>query len=330
MAFELKALRARVWAARGIALRVLLAVVLLLVAVVVVQQALEARAAARLTATEKFASVHGAEIRYRILGDNPNASTVVFLTGLGGSIEQLEDVQTRVAKAARTISYDRAGYGFSRNSRAHDANEQVEELLGLLDALGVREPVALVCFSSSCSVARLFTGRFRDRVAGMYLVEPYLPEFEQRLKGRKDPRRVIVRGLVKELVYTTLGIRRLQNRVRDWDGPSSPVEQRAEAVLESSSHFRAVAHEWYAIPDTAKQVLSGPPMADVPLKLLHTQFPPGEEGRGFEQVFKEFAESSKRGSLVKLGTYDHSALLKPGPALEIIADGILSLTKPAP
>jgi pimeloyl-ACP methyl ester carboxylesterase len=304
--------------------------VLLLVAVVVVERVLEGRAAARLTAAEKFASVNGAEIRYRILGNNPNASTVVFLTGLGGSIEQLEDLQTRVAKAARTVAYDRAGYGFSRNSSAHNANEQVDELLGLLDALGVREPVVLVCFSSSSSVARLFTGRFRDRVAGMYLVEPYLPEIEQRVKGRKDPRRVIVRGLVKELVYTTLGIRRLQNRLRDWDGPSSPVEQRAEAVLESSSHFWAVAQEWYAIPTTAQQVLTGPKMGDLPIKLLYTKFPPGEEARGFEALFKEFTDSSKRGSLVKLGTYDHSALIKPGPALETIADGILSLTQSAP
>src|SRR5687768_2046061 len=86
MGIELKALRARVWAARGIALRVLFAIVLLLVTVLVAERVLEARAVTRLTATEKFANVNGAEIRYRVLGDNPRASTVVFLTGLGGSV----------------------------------------------------------------------------------------------------------------------------------------------------------------------------------------------------------------------------------------------------
>ncbi len=282
---------------------------------------LEQRARARFTAGESFVDVGDAHVRYLQLGAGHPGATVVFLTGLGGSIEQMYYVQTRLAETVPTLSYDRGGYGLSVGSRAHTAGEQVTELEGVLDTLGIRGRIVLVSFSSAASIARIFAARYPARMAGMYLIEPYLPEIEAAIPGRKPPRRQFIRWIVHDLVTSTLGLKRLANHFSQPPSPNTLVEWRAREVLQSRPHFWALAREWYVIPESARETL-GTPVGQEPVVILYTE----QQNEGaIEGVYTDFLSHSTHGKIVKLPNYDHSRLLMPGPVLDTIVKGVAEL-----
>lgn len=292
------------------------------------EEVLERRARTRLTQGETFASVNGAQIRYRLLGAEHAGPTVVFLAGLGGSIEQMVYVQGRVAKTTRTLAYDRGGYGFSVGSEAHTAEAQSAELDGLLKALHLDGPLVLLGFSTSASIARVFAAHYPERVRGLYLVEPYFPEIEQRVVGRKEPRRVYIRWIVHDFFTSTFGLKRLTNRLASYGGPDDPVEQRAEEVLQSRRHFMALAHEWYVTPEIAEQAKHAA-IGREPMVILFTGGPDAVLDRALGAMYAEFVAHSPDGKLVKLENHDHSKLLTPGPVLETIVAGLGELTERA-
>jgi pimeloyl-ACP methyl ester carboxylesterase len=292
------------------------------------EEVLERRARERLTQGETFAQVNGARIRYRLLGAEHAGPTVVFLAGLGGSIEQMVYVQARVAKTARTLAYDRGGYGFSVGSEAHTAEQQTVELDGLLAALHLDGPVVLLGFSTSASIARVFAARYPERTRGLYLVEPYFPEIEKRVAGRKEPRRVYIRWIVHDFFTSTFGLKRLSNRLASYAGPDDPVEQRAEEVLQSRRHFLALAAEWYVTPQIAEQATRAP-VGREPMVILFTGAPDPSMDRALGAMYEEFVAHSPEGKVVKLANHDHSKLLTPGPVLDTIVQGLADVTERA-
>ena len=98
--------------------------------------------------------------------------TVVFEAGLGDFSRAWHAVQAEVAKVTRTISYDRAGRGqseFAGSNRAVD--EFLDDLLAMLDALEVKQPLIFVGHSFGGAIARIFTYRFTERVGGIVFVD---------------------------------------------------------------------------------------------------------------------------------------------------------------
>ncbi|HEY5146711.1 MAG TPA: alpha/beta hydrolase, partial [Polyangiaceae bacterium] len=122
-------------AVRRVARRVALTVLVLVLSTSLIEHYLEGRAFRRLTASETFVPVRGSQIRYRTLGTTQTGSTVVFINGLVGSLEQWDLVQRDVADFAPTVTYDRGGFGFSQGSSAHSARDQADELSAVLTAL---------------------------------------------------------------------------------------------------------------------------------------------------------------------------------------------------
>jgi len=98
---------------------------------------------------------------------------VVFEAGLAATSLTWCLVQPAVAQFARTLSYDRAGLGWSEASGLDaTAANAAEDLARLLDAVGIEEPVILVGHSFGGLIARVFQQRYPERVAGLVLAEP--------------------------------------------------------------------------------------------------------------------------------------------------------------
>jgi pimeloyl-ACP methyl ester carboxylesterase len=313
-----RAVQLRRWALRLFAVGLLLAL-----GAATVEEVAERRARARFTAGETFADVNGAKVRYRMLGTEHSGPTVVLLPGLGGSIEQMQHLHPRLAKVARTLTYDRGGYGFSVDSNAHSAAEQATELEGLLRALSINGPLVVVGYSSSSMIARIYAGRHPERVAALFHIEPEVPELEARRPGEKSARRIYLRWIVHDLVTTTFGIKRFGGAAP----PNVLAEQRAAEVLQSRRHMWALAREWFVIPETFAQTLRAP-VGKQPFVILFTeQHDPGPAL--LEGIYHELVARSPRGKVIKLPSYDHARLLMPGPVLDAIVSGIDELVKSA-
>ena len=103
--------------------------------------------------------------------------TVIFDAALGASLLSWVLVQPEIARVTRTVSYDRAGLGFSEPGPVPRTVSRIRaELEMLLDALEVKGPLVLVGHSFGALVARHYAAAHRNRVVGMILVDPALPD----------------------------------------------------------------------------------------------------------------------------------------------------------
>ena len=305
----------------------------LIAVAMITERILEARDVARYTPGQSFASVGNSRIRYRLTGTDHAGATVVIFAGINGSIEQDEPLQNTLANAVPVLTYDRAGYGFSEGSTAHTAVEQADELVGLLEALKIEQPVVLVGYSMSAGVARVFAGRHPDKTLAMYLIDPPMPELDDRVKELHNTRRYYARFVLHQLVASSIGWLRLLQHLHDWQGPDSLVEQRANAVLVRTPHYWAVTREWWKSLVSARQVIEAPVPPALPLEIVYPKRIPLDgttldaTSIAMTQAYVELVGRSSRGKLEEIDYVDHWQLILRGAGFEHIVERITQISR---
>ncbi|BAY82355.1 alpha/beta hydrolase fold protein [Calothrix parasitica NIES-267] len=120
----------------------------------------------------KLIDIDGKSLHYKVMGEgNP---TVVIDNGQGGTHLDWQLVQPEIAKLTRTVTYDRAGYGWSNLSssqKPRTAEQCLDELRQLLQKAKIPPPYILVGMSLSGLFVRLFAYQYPEEVAGMVLVD---------------------------------------------------------------------------------------------------------------------------------------------------------------
>ncbi|WBQ03382.1 alpha/beta fold hydrolase [Kribbella sp. CA-293567] len=119
-------------------------------------------------------------------GDGP---LVVFEAGMSAPAACWVHTQRELSAHARTLSYDRAGYGGSDVDPAARTLERItDDLTALLDTIGETHPVVLVGHSWGGPILRLFSERHPDRVAGLVFIDAtvieVMPESDSKLLVR--------------------------------------------------------------------------------------------------------------------------------------------------
>jgi pimeloyl-ACP methyl ester carboxylesterase len=120
----------------------------------------------------QFVDVGGYKLRLQVAG--AGMPTVVLDYGLGGSIENWNNVFPEVARFTRVVAYDRAGYGNSELGLEPRSQTQLAtELHTLLHRAGIAPPYVLVGHSLGGANIRAFAHLFKDEVAGLVFVDPF-------------------------------------------------------------------------------------------------------------------------------------------------------------
>jgi pimeloyl-ACP methyl ester carboxylesterase len=104
-------------------------------------------------------------------------SPTVLSAGLGGWSWWWWWVQGPLATQTRVCASDRAGYGFSSaSSEQQDTAHTTRDLERALKKADVRGPYVMVGHSMGAYESLRFTDRHRQRVVGMVLVDPDIPD----------------------------------------------------------------------------------------------------------------------------------------------------------
>jgi pimeloyl-ACP methyl ester carboxylesterase len=143
------------------------------------------------TRTQAFTRVmvDGRNVRMFVSGKGD--ATVVFESGLGGSLEHWGKVQPAVSGFAKTVSYDRAGMGLSDAGwHPRDGRRIATELHDALRAAGIAPPYVLVGHSLGGPYVRVFAAMFPDEAAGLVLVDP-TPDSEVATAPREPEHRAM-------------------------------------------------------------------------------------------------------------------------------------------
>lgn len=125
------------------------------------------------TETQTFTRVVVGGHALRVLVAGTGTPAVVFVSGLGGPLENWGKVQPAVSRFTTTVSYDRSGVGLSEGGPpASDGRHVATELRDLLRSVGVPPPYILVGHSLGGPFIRSVARWYPELVAGMVLVDP--------------------------------------------------------------------------------------------------------------------------------------------------------------
>lgn len=97
---------------------------------------------------------------------------VVFEAGIAATSLSWSAVQSEAAKSAQTISYDRAGLGWSDPAPACDLEAILSDLRTLLERTQIPSPRIVAGHSFGGLIALAYAARFPQEVAGLVLVDP--------------------------------------------------------------------------------------------------------------------------------------------------------------
>lgn len=197
-------------------------------------------------------------------GPVTGAPTVVAIPALAGASTHWVRLQRAVDPQLPLVLYDRGGVGWSEPGRLpRTATVMADELHELLQAAGIRGPYVLAGNSTGGLIARMYTARYPDEVAGLVLVDSSHPEMLERLHEAGERRLLwsfYGRGLRRLLTWN--GVRRA--RFRFGLGPDLLQEARrdhpddltAAVVAEelNTRYTRAAAFELLSAPTLLRQV----------------------------------------------------------------------------
>lgn len=118
-----------------------------------------------------FIEVNGAALRYELTGAGDK--TLVLVHEMGGTLESWDDVLPALSKGRRVLRYDTRGAGLSEKIRgAGDIDQFADDVVGLLDALGIRGKVAIAGIAVGGAVAIHFAARHAARCAALIPMGP--------------------------------------------------------------------------------------------------------------------------------------------------------------
>lgn len=100
---------------------------------------------------------------------------VLFESGGGDGAGVWIAVQERLSRSCRTISYDRSGLGGSSFAYQPRTLQRLgKDLVNLLDAIGVAEPIVLIGHSWGGNIIRVAASQTPERVRGLMYIDPTL------------------------------------------------------------------------------------------------------------------------------------------------------------
>lgn len=112
-------------------------------------------------------------VRQQVRHQGTGNPTVIFEAGIGASSLNWRHIQQAVAQTASTLSYDRAGLGWSTARRSGRTPSIVAaELHELLERAGVQSPLVLVGHSYGGLVMRRYALLYPHEVAAVVLIDP--------------------------------------------------------------------------------------------------------------------------------------------------------------
>lgn len=118
--------------------------------------------------------------RMHIYAKGSGSPTVVFTVGSGTPCAYTDYyfIQQEISRSARTVSYDRPGYGWSEYTNIpRTIDEQVSDLHELLNKAGEKPPYILVGHSLSSLEVIHYAQMFPKEVSGIVLIDGGNPEY---------------------------------------------------------------------------------------------------------------------------------------------------------
>jgi pimeloyl-ACP methyl ester carboxylesterase len=293
-----------------------------------VQQVLTVRDRRRYPAPGLLIHVDGRQIHLQVRGADSDGPTVVLEAGMGSFSPNWYWVQEELAPVVRSVSYDRAGLGWSRRSpRPRDAQTIAMELRDALREAAIEPPYVLAGHSFGGLPVRAFADLYPELTAGLVLVDASHPDQWVRWPTpRADQILEVSQRIFGWLGW--LGVLRALNLSR---GISAGLPARQAAELRAGAALPGFAateaaqmRSWSA----SREQLNAAPLGTLPLAVLAvTEQPRG--GELLTALQRELAELTKDATFKVVQGASHESLISNREHARIVAKTIEAVVQTA-
>ena len=294
-----------------------------------VQQVLTVRDRRQYPAPGLLVHVDGRQIHLQVRGADSAGPTVVLEAGMGSFSPNWYWVQEELAPVVRSVSYDRAGLGWSRRSRRpRDAETIAMELRDALREAAIEPPYLLAGHSFGGLPVRAFADLYPELTAGLVLVDASHPDQWVRWPTPHADRMLEVSQRIFGWLGW-LGVLRALNLSRDITAglpARQAAELRAGAALPGFAATEAAQIRSWSV--TREQLNAAGPLGDLPLAVLAVSEQP-VGGELLTALQRELAELTKDASFEVVQGASHESLIANREHARIVAKTIESVVQAA-
>jgi pimeloyl-ACP methyl ester carboxylesterase len=294
-----------------------------------VQQMLTVRDRRRYPAPGMLVSVNGHPMHLLVRGPDVSGPAVVLEAGMGSFSPNWYWVQEELAPAVQSVSYDRAGLGWSRRSRRpRDAQTIALELRDALREAAIEPPYVLAGHSFGGLPVRAFADLYPELTAGLVLVDASHPD--QWVRWPTPHADKILE--VSQRIFGWLGWLGVLRALHLSRGISAglPARQMAElragAALPGFAATEAAQMRSWSV--SREQLNAAQPLGDLPLAVLAvTEQPVG--GELLTALQRELAELTENASFDVVQGASHESLISEREHARIVAKTIQAVVQVA-
>jgi pimeloyl-ACP methyl ester carboxylesterase len=294
-----------------------------------VQQVLTVRDRRRYPAPGLLVHVDGRQVHLQVRGADSDGPTVVLEAGMGSFSPNWCWVQEELAPVVRSVSYDRAGLGWSRRSRRpRDAQSIAMELRDTLRAAAIEPPYVLAGHSFGGLPVRAFADLYPELTAGLVLVDASHPDQWMRWPTPHADRILEVSQRVFGWLGW-LGVLRALNLSRGISAglpARQAAELRAGAALPGFASTEAAQIRAWSV--SREQLNAAAPLGALPLAVLAvTEQPVG--GELLTALQHELAELTEDASFEIVQGASHESLIANREHARVVAKTIEAVVQAA-
>jgi pimeloyl-ACP methyl ester carboxylesterase len=294
-----------------------------------VQQVLTVRDRCRYSAPGLLIHVDGRQTHLQVRGADSDGPTVVLEAGMGSFSPNWYWVQQELAPVLRSVSYDRAGLGWSRRSRhPRDAQSIATELRDALREAAIEPPYVLAGHSFGGLPVRAFADLYPELTAGVVLVDASHPDQWARWPTPHADRILEVSQRIFGWLGW-LGVLRALNLSRGISAglpARQAAELRAGAALPGFATTEAAQIRAWSV--SREQLNAAAPLGALPLAVLAvTEQPVG--GELLTALQRELAELTKDAIFEIVQGSSHESLIANREHARVVAKAIVAVVAAA-
>jgi pimeloyl-ACP methyl ester carboxylesterase len=294
-----------------------------------VQQALAVRDRRRYSAPGSLVHVDGRQIHMQVRGADSAGPAVVLEAGMGSFSPNWFWVQEELAPAVRSVSYDRAGLGWSRRSRRpRDAQTIAMELRDALREAAIEPPYVLAGHSFGGMPVRAFADLYPELTAGLVLVDASHPDQWVRWPTpHADKILEVSQRIFGWLGW--LGVLRALNLSRGISAglpARQAAELRAGAALPGFAATEAAQIRSWSV--SREQLNAARPLGDLPVAVLGVSEQP-VGGELLTALQRELAQLTETASFEVVQGASHESLISELEHARIVAKTIQAVVQAA-